>query len=215
MNTTTRLLPARTWRIELIGAMVMTLLTGCASSPPVRYYQLQVTETVAADATAQPVILGLGPLNIPGYLDRPQIVTRGTGARLRVNDYERWAEPLQAGIERVVAVNIDNQLAGVAVAVFPYGSLIKPDLRLVGRLIQFDANAAGDAILDVQWALTTVGKTSATRPRRTRYTATAASSSDADAVAAALANTLGQFSRDVANELEQMLLTTPAAPDAP
>ena len=38
--------------------------------------------------------LGLGPIELPGYLDRQQIATRTSTNRLSYSENDRWAAPL-------------------------------------------------------------------------------------------------------------------------
>ena len=83
-----------TVRIRLIIAAGLCLaLAGCGSSPPVHYYRLDVTpETYVRDPEGA-VVLGIGPLRIPDYLSRSQIVTRAGNSEMIIDDFNRWAEP--------------------------------------------------------------------------------------------------------------------------
>ncbi len=51
-------------------------------------------------------IIGVGPVRIPEYLNRPQMVTRGKSNLLTFAQYDRWAEPLGESIERTIAENL-------------------------------------------------------------------------------------------------------------
>ena len=44
--------------------------------------------------------LGLGPVDLPAYLDRTQIVTRGEGNLMLMAEFDQWIEPVQANFTR-------------------------------------------------------------------------------------------------------------------
>lgn len=179
------------------------LLQACGSSPSVRYYGLQPIETVYRQSAAELPILGIGPLRMPEYLERSQMVTRGEGSEMLVADFHRWAEPLDQAIHRTLASNVDSLVETATVIAFPYNALINVDYRLVGRIERFDADLNGLAVLVVQW---TVGESDGTvllSPRRTRYESRVARPGDPGSNAKAMSDTIAQFSRDIATEFEK------------
>src|SRR5262245_11281949 len=92
-----------TW---LLLTTVGLTLAGCMSvADPTKYYVLSATEPrePAPTAAASGVAVGVGPVLIPSYLDRVQIVTRSASGEVDVAKYERWAEPLESGVAQVLA----------------------------------------------------------------------------------------------------------------
>ena len=80
------------------------LLLSCGTTPSTRYYLLQATATHSDNSSAHSI--GVGPIRIADYLSRPQIVsTHGTN-RLSLSEFDRWGEPLDSGITRVMVENI-------------------------------------------------------------------------------------------------------------
>lgn len=188
-----------------IVAVLGSLLAACGSSPPVRYYRLEPLEALATSDEPDALIVGLGPLRIADYLDRSQIVSRGSGAEITVNDFARWAEPLEQAIHTVIARNVDSLVDDVIIVAHPFMSPIDMDYWIVGRIDRFDADANGEVELVAQWGLIDAEKKSIGGPRRERYTAQAGTSRDMDAVAQAMNAALAQFSRDIAANLEAAL----------
>ncbi|UCG71756.1 MAG: membrane integrity-associated transporter subunit PqiC [Chromatiales bacterium] len=185
--------------------LMVLLAAGCGSSPPVDYYRLQ---PISGSATADPAdakVLGIGPLQVPGYLDRPQLVTQMPGSEVRVDEFNRWAEPLDVALPRIVTANVDYLLDSVIVVTFPYSSRVRTDYRLFGRVIRFDANQSGEAVLEVQWGVQDADANPVLTPRRTRYTAQASPATDPGAVVSALNETVVAFSRDIAGEIQTRL----------
>lgn len=192
---------------SLIVACLLPLLAACGSSAPVRYYSLEAitTEGYERVSTEEAPVLGVGPLTMPEYLGRSQIVTRGPGAEMIVDDFNRWAEPLDRAIHRIVASNIDSVVGDVTVVAFPYSSLVAVDYRLVGRVDRFDVDETGRAVLNVQWGIGRKDQPILVPPRRSHYEVQARVAGDADATAQAMNDLVTQFSRDIAQELQAAL----------
>ena len=196
-----------TARSIIFCVLVSLLLNACGSSPPVRYFSLSTT-TAGGEDGDDAVVLGLGPLRIAGYLERSQIVTRGSGAEVKVDEFSRWAEPLTIAIHRVVSTDVDNMIDGVIVVAFPFESVVRTqvDYRLLGDVVRFDADPGGRVILETQWGVAAVESDNLViREHRTRYESQARSVDDPAAVAAAMNDALAKFSRDIANKFEAAL----------
>jgi uncharacterized lipoprotein YmbA len=188
-----------------LWVVFILLAGGCGSSPPVDYYTLQPIAAGSARKPGDAKVLGLGPLVVPGYLDRPQLVTQLSGGAVKVDEFNRWAEPLRLALPRIVAENVDALLDPVVVVTFPYNSRVRVDYRLVGRVIRFDAGTGGQAVLEVQWGVEGAESSRVLAPRRSRYEAQANPPQDPGAVVVALNATVAAFSRDIAGQLEPVL----------
>lgn len=187
-------------------ACLLPLLAACGTSAPVRYYSLEaVTTEYERVATEGMPIVGAGPLTMPEYLGRSQIVTRGPGAEMIVDDFNRWAEPLDRAIHRIVASNVDSLVSDVTVVAFPYSSLVAVDYRLVGRVDRFDVDETGRAVLNVQWGIGRKNQSILVPPRRSHYEIQARVAGDADATAQAMNQLVTEFSRDIAQQLQAAL----------
>jgi uncharacterized protein len=188
--------------------MVLVLFTACSASPPVRYFSLSSTIVDGRQNSDDAVVLGLGPMRMAEYLNRSQIVTRGAGAEIKVDEFSRWAEPLAVAFHRVVSTDVDNTMDGVTVLAFPWGSAVRGQVnyRLLGDVIRFDADRSGRVVLETQWGIIAVDSDEAVvRPRRTRYEAQTESPGDPAAVASAMNEALAKFSRDIASEMKAVL----------
>ena len=196
-----------TARSILLCALLTLLLTACGSSPPVRYFALSPMDSVQRQDPDDAVTLGVGPLRLPEYLNRSQIVTRGGGSELEVDEFSRWAEPLTLALHRVVSTDVDNMMDGVIVIAFPWESVVRNDVdyRLLGEVTRFDADRSGRVVLDIQWAITDVPGGVAVAIRRSKYETRAARSDDPAVVASAMNDALAMFSRDVVSELKIVL----------
>ena len=102
-------------RLSLLSLAVVTLTgAGCAEVPPSTLYVLKAADPVVTDvarpANVVPLMVVLGPVTVPDYLDRTDIVRRASDNRLATADRERWGEPLRAGLQRVLAADLARGL---------------------------------------------------------------------------------------------------------
>jgi uncharacterized lipoprotein YmbA len=196
-----------TARSITLFAFVMLLVAACGSSPPVRYFALSPMDSVQQQDPDNAVTLGVGPLRLPEYLNRSQIVTRGGGSELEVDEFSRWAEPLTLALHRVVSTDVDNMMNGVVVISFPWEAVVhnEVDYRLLGEVTRFDADRSGRVVLDIQWGISATTGQVAVVIRRSKYETRAARPDDPGIVVSAMNDALAMFSRDVVRELEVIL----------
>jgi hypothetical protein len=191
---------------KLPGAAVILslLLTGCGTSPPVRYFSLEPLHEATEPAAEEQPVIGLGQLRTPNFVFRSQMVTRSRGGELIVHDFLRWSEPLDQAIHRVVAANVDGLLSGVSVIPFPYWSVLNPVYRVYGSVERFDVDDAGNGVLVVQWGIISADGAVVAEPRRSRYESRASAADDPTSVVQALNTVLADFSRDIAEHLDSL-----------
>jgi len=181
------------------------LLASCGSSPAVRYFGLETTELNYQQDTDDAPILAVGPLRVPDYLKRSQMVRRGQGAELLVDDFNRWAEPLDEAIHRTIASNVDGMVDNLVAIAFPTGAGLDVDYRVFGRIDKFEQDNSGSAILDIQWGISDAAGDIVAAVRRVRYESRAGDRSDPMATAQAMSATIEQLSREIAAEMADAL----------
>ena len=87
-----------------------------------------VAASIALTGAEEPMVLGIGAIHLPDYLDRLRLVTRIGTNRLQVDDFHRWAAPLQDDIQRVFGDNLKALTEVQRVVFHPWTSNQKPDL---------------------------------------------------------------------------------------
>lgn len=139
----------------MIVAMSVLIISGCARTPPPTYYQLEELANIQLSGIERGVAVGVGPLNLPSYLDRPQIVTRATEHQLELSEFNRWAEPLKESILRVIAVNLSNKLESTRVFGLPRrDSGVPLEFKVEINIARFDGRLGGEVLLVARWILT-------------------------------------------------------------
>lgn len=186
----------------IILLMLSVFVVACGTSPPVQYYSLQPVEPVLENDAENSIIVRLGPLRIPEYLKRPQIVTRTDNAEVIIDDFSRWAEPLDQAMHSVVASNLDSLLSDVIVIAYPYITAIDFDYWILGGVSRFDADENGKVTLIVQWGLMDSKRNTILAPLRRQFEAQTTGSNDPGAIATAMSDVLNQFSHEIAEQLD-------------
>jgi len=130
------------------------------------------------------LVIGVGPVSIPGYLKRSHIITRNTENEIQLAEFHRWGEHLEDGIPRVIAENISGQMPDDWVIVYPWRKDVRPDFRVSVEVYRFDAVFEGNATLNVQWILLGQDRKDVLLKRQADYTRLVTGESYGDIVAA-------------------------------
>ncbi|MEQ8660167.1 MAG: PqiC family protein [Gammaproteobacteria bacterium] len=129
------------------------LLGGCARAPaPTLYLLDSPREPVPPAADAGPVI-GLAPLDLPSYLDRPQIVARAGAHRIDASEQHLWAEPLARGAARVLTASLSAALGSNRVYRLPRRHPLALDWRVEIDIDRFDGALDQTVTLAARWSL--------------------------------------------------------------
>jgi uncharacterized lipoprotein YmbA len=175
---------------------LLALLSACASSPPEQFYALSSGMSAAAAAPRAARSVVVGPAALPEMVDRPQLVTVRPPNMVSILDQQRWAEPLRAGVPRVVAEDL-GQLLGWQASTREE-VIGAPDCRVALDIRRFEARPAVAVDIEALWTVACRGET-----RRSGRTAARApvAGRELAAVVAAYGVALASVSRDVAGAL--------------
>ena len=140
----------------VVTFLLLLLLQGCigrASPEPVFYHlSAAAADEPAATMMAEDTLLvvAVGPVALPEYLQRPQIVTRAGDSELRFDAFHRWVGSLEDQIERVVAQNIEHQIGHVR-AVGHRQQTLNPALLIELDIDDFTGTPGGELLLRANW----------------------------------------------------------------
>lgn len=199
-----RIVTPSAWVLAALAALATAACIGGRASPGTQHHVLSPVIEVPSAGTANAEtlrVVGVGPVSLPAYLDRPQMVMRPTPDRIEISEFDQWGEPLRDGVTRVVAVNLARLLPESLVVTFPWRSTEKIRYQVILEVVQMDGPAGpagGNVALDARWrVIDPLGREVAVRVLRLSEPA----GPDAGATASAMSRTLGTLSRDIAREL--------------
>ncbi len=157
------------------GVCLSLLLSGCisvASSPTPRFYMLeplsegQVSEKINITSG---VLIGVGPVKIPEYQDRPQMVTQGKEKALTLAQFDRWGESLDRGMARLIRENLTVMLPEAKFTLYPLNSSVTVKYQVVVEIVQLDSELDKDLFLVAQWLIIDPRRTKTKVIKRSKF----------------------------------------------
>ncbi|MEJ5376246.1 MAG: PqiC family protein [bacterium] len=143
----------RTHMVLLVAALMLTV-AACSVTAPTRFYVLDSSPGPGSRHRSNScIILGVGPVEIPAYLDRPQIVVRLSPNEIQPLEFDQWGEPLAQGIARVVAEEIARHVCVQRVEYFPWKSFAGVDHQVSLRVKRLEASPGQKVEFLAHWVI--------------------------------------------------------------
>ncbi len=150
-------------RIRLTAALAtaaLATIAGCVSlkrTPEARFFALQPVAEAPAAVAAPPSdsgLVGVLPVLLPGHLERPQLVRWSGPGELQIDEFLRWAEPLDSGVLRVLAQDLETLLPAHRVIRAPWPGSTTPLLcRVRVEIVRFGPQPGGELSLSGRFTL--------------------------------------------------------------
>jgi len=191
--------------LALSGAAV-TLAAACSGSTPTRFYMLSSVADpapIGASSAVSALVIALGPVSLPSYVDRPQIVTRESANAVQLGTFDHWAGALEDMIPRVLAEDLAARLPGDRIVSFPRAVSPTFDYRVAVDLGRFDVNSEGEAVIAASWQIYGPTDRKALTIRETTVQTQAMGKSYEQRVSA-LSRGLGDLSSAIAQDVAQL-----------
>ena len=199
---------SRHLKVLLFAACVVA--AGCSPLAPKPDYSKFFVLTPISD-TPGPVsstgymgglAIGVGPIDFPDYLKRPEVVTRAAPNRLDVSPVDRWGEPLNKNFERVLSENLAQLLNTTHIEKYPWPRRTRIDYQITISVQRFETTPDGQSRLSARWVI----KDGVTGQDlyASETTASAATGAGDTGIATALSEDLGSLSRDIASQVSQL-----------
>jgi len=138
-------------RVLLLGASLILPACGLTPARQTHLYGL-VARAEPAPAAWPPdaPLIAVGPIDLPDYVRRAQILTLSDEVEYRASTTGRWAEPVEPAVARVIVENLATALGTGQVA--SLGSAPTGDrLQVTLQITDFVATEAGEVRLGAFW----------------------------------------------------------------
>jgi uncharacterized lipoprotein YmbA len=134
------------------------LIGGCfGSSQIAKFYTLNSLDGTEENPRGQTgkngLSVGLGPVLFPPYMDRTQIVTREGPNQVKINEFHRWAAPVDDHVRDVLRENLATLLPRDRVVLYPWKGETPLDYRVEIHFTQFIGTPGRDATLNARWRI--------------------------------------------------------------
>jgi len=138
--------------------MLVLVLSACMrGNNSVQFYRLNAGAAMLdviqiPEATSQ-VVIGLGPIRIPDYLNRPQMVMAISDSKYQLSEEHRWVERLDQNISLVLTKFLPSQLGSNRIIRYPWAQRQVVDYQVSIDIIEFHIDALGQSRLTAQWLI--------------------------------------------------------------
>ena len=180
----------------ILFALVARAAASCASAPA-RFYNLDSTATPDGVPAVRAAVM-VGPVSVPAAVDRPEFVVQTAPNQVDVDEFNRWAAPLNDAVAQVVAGDLVKLLGTPNVASAPMANF-EPAYRVTIDIQRFDSAPGQAATIEAVW---TVRRTVGAETRSGRTVAHEAVAGEGfDALAAAHSHALAKMSGEIATAI--------------
>ncbi|MEZ6852364.1 PqiC family protein [Halodesulfovibrio aestuarii] len=190
----------------LLFATLSIILVGCgAGSPPSSYYIL--TSSNQQTSQVQPlnnISVGVGPVLVPGHLDRSQIVTSTGKNSITIHEYQRWGDSFKTQVEETLAENISILLQTPKVAIYPWERAQRPEYQVYVTIRRFEGKTGMNVTLDAIWQIVRVDTDNSLLTRHFVETFPVAENNISSYVQTQ-SNALGTLSQEIAKGLHSVV----------
>ena len=190
--------------LAIIASVLICLaIASCSNAPPTQFYTLSAQALPDEQAIPAPVaVVAVGQVDLPGVLERQQIIRRNGSSQIMVADSQRWGAPLDDMTRAVLTEDLDRLL--------PPGTVIRADTTPTDArtgiinldIDRFDSDFGGHVILDVSWNVTK-GNPVVSVLRRNEHITVDAPDGSSDAMATAMSRAVAELAQRIAAALQR------------
>ncbi|WP_083930376.1 PqiC family protein [Methylovulum miyakonense] len=189
--------------------MSTLVLDGCmhtGGDKPIQFYRLTAGSglDMRLPAATKPLdmdmTVGLGPIHIPEYLGRPQMMVAVTEHQYRLSEEHRWAEPLEQNISLALFQALPGLLGTDRIVRYPWPQRQLVDYQIGIDILEFNIDASAQSRLIAQWSIKRKGQAGIDRRSVIQFPA---STTDYEAMVRAQSQCLGKLAQEIAVTLRQ------------
>jgi uncharacterized protein len=143
----------------VLALVIASFVSGCRSmTPSVTYYTLNpITNPSelpqAGDNNESAPIVGIRPVDLPGYINRVQMVTRNGSNQLEISSIHRWADYPDRLVQQIVGENLQLLLPDVRVMNSPWPMGLKPDVTITFQFLELIGTTDKKVLLSAIWTV--------------------------------------------------------------
>ncbi|MBT4570819.1 MAG: membrane integrity-associated transporter subunit PqiC [Nitrosomonadales bacterium] len=192
---------------KYIALMFVTfLIFGCAkNSKPIEYYMLDASVGISSNESLEldkGPLIGLGPIRLPEYLDRPQMVVAVSENKYKLIESHRWAEKLDQNISLALFRALPGQLGTDRMIRYPWPQRPGVDYQIKIDILELNIDPTGQSRLVAQWSIKSKDKTLLNK--RSSFIAKA-STTDVDKMVQAQSECLTKLGQEIVSNLKPLL----------
>ena len=188
-----------------LSCSIFLILSCAKSSKPVEYYMLDASVGIDNNQTLKSdegPMIGLGPIRLPEYLDRFQMVVAVSENKYKLIDGHRWAEKLDQNISLALFKTLPTQLGTDRMIRYPWPQRPGVDFQVKIDILELNIDQDGQSQLVAQWSIKSKDETILNK--RSTFTAQA-STTDIDKMVQAQSECLTKLGQEIVLNLKPLL----------
>ena len=188
-----------------LSCSIFLILSCAKSSKPVEYYMLDASVGIDNNQTLkgdEGPMIGLGPIRLPEYLDRFQMVVAVSENKYKLIDGHRWAEKLDQNISLALFKTLPTQLGTDRMIRYPWPQRPGVDFQVKIDILELNIDQDGQSQLVAQWSIKSKDETILNK--RSTFTAQA-STTDIDKMVQAQSECLTKLGQEIVVNLKPLL----------
>ena len=205
MNKMNLYLTKRLLKYLFLSCSIFLILSCAKSSKPVEYYMLDASVGIDNNQTLkgdEGPMIGLGPIRLPEYLDRFQMVVAVSENKYKLIDGHRWAEKLDQNISLALFKTLPAQLGTDRMIRYPWPQRPGVDFQVKIDILELNIDQDGRSKLIAQWSIKSKDETILNK--RSTFTAQA-STTDIDKMVQAQSECLTKLGQEIVINLKPLL----------
>ena len=138
--------------ITLVACSGSDTSLGGGSIGDTRFYSLSTPVVTSAD-NSNTLSIGIGPVEIPRLLNRPQIVSRKDNTEIIIAEDHQWGGSYKEELIKALTDNFSSLLKTERIEEYPWKSSFKPSYQVRIDIESFDGEVNKSVILNARWRL--------------------------------------------------------------
>ena len=142
----------------LFLVILLSSLTACSSLTDgnngladTRFYSLN--SLPPSDNTQKQLRIGVGPVEIPRLINRPQIISRKDNTEIIMAEFHQWGGSHKEEITQVISDNLSSLLKTESIEQYPWKFSFKPNYQVRINIERFDGELGKSITLRARWRL--------------------------------------------------------------
>jgi uncharacterized lipoprotein YmbA len=126
-------------------------MTSACVSPNAHLYVLNDLTPDEADSIGSQSTVLVGPISLPGQIDRPQLVVREGAYQVSISELERWAVPLKEALPELLARRLTTDSGHRRFVAMTSAAIVAPEARVSVDFTSFDVSRSDGARISAHW----------------------------------------------------------------
>lgn len=186
----------------IIMLILMVILNNCGS-PASSFFILTPTDGYEQSHVGKSDIsIGIGSIELPDYLRRPQILTYSKNNEILFDEYNRWVEPLEENFTRVVVENLSALIPTNNIYLFMWPKEDPNIFQITIKVDQFGLNSDSTVVLDARWSVSGNNKKSLLLTEKSSYREKT-ESLEYGQITLIMSKLTGDLCKDIASEVKR------------